>query len=289
MASAVDPPAASGAEHGPSSSSDFNALLLAMAAHDLRQPLQVIMNSYARLARHNVDRPQRDYIAHGELAVARLTKHLDNLTTAVRIHEHAANLGPSAVQLGPLLPAVCRENSELAAEKGIDLRAVPTSAVIASEAILLDGILRNLVHNAIKYTPPGGRALIGCRRRGSQIAIEVRDTGVGIPHQRLSMIFDAFYRADATTAGLGLGLFIVRRASDILGHRIGIESTVGRGTCFVVSADLMKPSVSAGASFENAVASSRSGRPKQPSATEFKINLPVLRPASVQPVEGMPH
>jgi two-component system phosphate regulon sensor histidine kinase PhoR len=289
MANAFDQPVGSRSEHRPASSGDFNALLLAMAAHDLRQPLQVIMNSYARLARHNVDQRQRDYITHGELAVARLTKHLDNLTTAVRIHEHAANLGPCAVQLGPLLQAACRENSEFAAEKGIDLRAVPTSAVIASEAILLDGILRNLVHNAIKYTPSGGRALIGCRRRGSQIAIEVRDTGVGIPHQRLSMIFDAFYRADASTAGLGLGLFIVRRASDILGHRIGMESTVGRGTCFVVSADLMEPNVSASANYENAVASSRSGRPEQPSATEFKINLPVLRPAPVQAVEGMAH
>jgi signal transduction histidine kinase len=289
MASAFDQPVASRAEHRPASSGDFNALLLAMAAHDLRQPLQVIMNSYARLARHNVDQRQRDYIAHGELALARLTKHLDNLTTAVRIHERAANLGPCAVQLGPLLQAVCRENADFAAEKSIDLRAVPTSAVIASEAILLDGILRNLVHNAIKYTPSGGRALIGCRRRGSQIAIEVRDTGVGIPHQRLSMIFDAFYRADASTAGLGLGLFIVRRASDILGHRIGMESTVGRGTCFVVSADLVKPNVSASANYENAAASSRGGRPEQPSATEFKINLPVLRPASVQPVERMAH
>jgi len=86
--------------------------------------------------------------------------------------------------------------------------------MVVSDAVLLDGILRNLVHNAVKYTPLGGRILVGCRRRRSHVRIEVHDTGVGIPPEHLCAIFSAFRRNDATGAdGIGLGLFIVRRAA----------------------------------------------------------------------------
>lgn len=108
-----------------------------------------------------------------------------------------------------------------------------------SHPILLSGILRNLLRNAIDYTPFGGRVTVGCRRRGSELRIDVRDTGVGIRPEALERIFEAFERSDDTRPdglGLGLGLFIVKRAAGLLGHRLEIRSTPGRGSCFTVVA-----------------------------------------------------
>ena len=96
-------------------------------------------------------------------------------------------------------------------------------------------MVRNLVRNAIDYTPRGGRVFVASRRRGPELRIEVRDTGAGIRSSVLAAIFDAFQRADNTRAdGLGLGLFIVKRAADLLGHRVEVHSIEGRGSRFAV-------------------------------------------------------
>jgi len=99
-------------------------------------------------------------------------------------------------------------------------------------------ILINLVGNAIKYTDRG-RVLVGCRRHGDQLCIEVRDSGVGIAEDQLSVIFDEFRRVEAgNRKGYGLGLSIVRRTADLLGHRVLVRSTLGRGSCFGVELPL---------------------------------------------------
>jgi signal transduction histidine kinase len=110
--------------------------------------------------------------------------------------------------------------------------------VILSQPVLLDGILRNLSRNAVDHTSPGGRILVGCRRRGATVRIEVHDTGEGIPPDKLASVFEPFFRLDETRSeGLGLGLFIVRRAADCVGHRVELRSAVGRGSCFTVVAE----------------------------------------------------
>jgi signal transduction histidine kinase len=106
-----------------------------------------------------------------------------------------------------------------------------------SHPVLLTGMLRNLVRNAIDYTPRGGRVFVCSRLRGEELRIEVSDTGPGIRVSALPTIFNAFHRADRTRdAGLGLGLFIVKRAADLLGHRIEVKSAEGRGSRFTVLA-----------------------------------------------------
>jgi two-component system phosphate regulon sensor histidine kinase PhoR len=108
---------------------------------------------------------------------------------------------------------------------------------VASNPVLLGCILRNLLTNAIKYTEPGGRILIGCRRKGSEIRIDVYDTGIGIPESQLPRIFDSFTRlAPERSDGLGIGLSIVRRALGVLGHRIEVRSVVGEGSLFSIYA-----------------------------------------------------
>jgi signal transduction histidine kinase len=128
---------------------------------------------------------------------------------------------------------------------GIDLRAVTTNAFVGSNPVLLGCILRNLLTNAIRYTEPGGRILIGCRRKAPEIRIDVYDTGIGIPERQLPQIFESLTRlAPERSDGLGIGLSIVRRALEVLGHRIEVRSVVGEGSVFSVYA----PAVAANAS-----------------------------------------
>jgi signal transduction histidine kinase len=212
---------------------DFNAVLLAMAGHDLRQPLQVILNSYAWLAeRHTGDHERID---RGKRAIAQLTGQLDHLIEALRIHERAARVEPAPLRIQTLFDSLCRDNAGTAARNGVELRFAPTSIMAMSDAVLLDGILRNLVRNAIKYTPRAERILLGCRRLGGDVRIGVHDTGIGIAPDHLARVFDAFHRVDSTRPdGLGLGLFVVRHAADLLGHRIEVRSKVDIGSCFSI-------------------------------------------------------
>jgi signal transduction histidine kinase len=216
---------------------DFPAVLLAMAGHDLRQPLQVIMATYSWLGRQHTKQPDRKYIERGELAIAQLAQQLDQLVEALRLHEGAATINLVPVPLEQLLADLCRENGEAAAHGGVELRRCATGVAVMSDAVLLKSILRNLIRNALKYTPPGGCILVGCRRRGSRVGIEVHDTGIGIPSDHLSNVFEAFHRLDTTRPdGLGLGLFVVRRAVELLGHCIDVRSAVGRGSRFSILA-----------------------------------------------------
>jgi histidine kinase len=115
---------------------------------------------------------------------------------------------------------------------------VPRAAgAVFSNRVLLRGMLRNLLRNAIDYTPAGGRVLMLCRRAGAELRIEVHDSGPGIPEDMKARLFEAFARADRThPEGLGLGLFIVKCAADLLRHRIEVDSTPGHGSCFAVVA-----------------------------------------------------
>jgi signal transduction histidine kinase len=99
---------------------------------------------------------------------------------------------------------------------------------------MLTSILGNLVGNAIKYTPRGS-VLVGCRRHGNRLSIQVADSGIGIGGERINAIFAPFHQEDPQSAGLGLGLAIVRRSADSLGHSIRVKSVVGRGSVFSIS------------------------------------------------------
>lgn len=179
---------------------DFHTVLLAMAGHDLRQPLQAMTAAYDWLERRLTSGSEREYLRRGRWALSKLSNQLDMLIEALRLHQHSASIRPEPVALESVFARVWRDNEDLASRKGLALRARARRAVVMSDAVLLEGILCNLVRNALRYTGPGGRVLVGCRRRGSLLRIEVHDTGVGIPPDKLSQIFDAFYRLDSTQA-----------------------------------------------------------------------------------------
>jgi len=216
--------------------SDFHAVLLGMAGHDLRQPLQVIHSTYEWLSGRLDTDAERVRLRRGELAIAKLTEQLDHLAGALRLYEHTTTIELAPVPLAPLFDSMRTEGVERARQKGPDLRVRPTRAVVLSNAVLLDAIVRNLVRNAIKYTD-SGRVLLACHRRGADMRIDIYDTGIGISADQLPRIFEAFQRLDSTRPdGLGLGLFVVRRAVELLGHRIEVSSTVSRGSRFSVLA-----------------------------------------------------
>ncbi|MCV9966741.1 HAMP domain-containing histidine kinase [Pararhizobium sp. BT-229] len=217
--------------------SDFHAALLAMAGHDLRQPLQVIQTAYEWLGSRVAHTAEKVQFERGERAIGRLAEQLDRLIGALRLYEHSQRIELSLVPLGPLFWRIASENEHAAREKGVEMRFHTTRGVVVSNPVLLDGILRNLMRNAVKYTEPGGCVLIGCRRSGENVRIDVYDTGVGITPEHLPQIFEAFHRLDSTHAdGLGIGLFVVRRAVELLGHRVEVHSRPGRGSRFSVFA-----------------------------------------------------
>jgi signal transduction histidine kinase len=215
--------------------SDFHEALLAMTGHDLRQPLQIILSANGWLGRRLTGTVEREYVDRIRLATLQTIKQLDRLVEALHIHGRAVDLCPQPVCLRAIFANIEKEHVREAEDRGVCLRVLGSDIVVMSDTVLLEGILRNLVRNALKYTPTGGKVLVGCRRHGTTRWIEVHDTGVGIPKDKLCQVFEAFRRLDSVSSdGLGLGLFIVRRAASSLGHGIHVRSAVGRGSCFTV-------------------------------------------------------
>ncbi len=215
---------------------DFYAAVLAMVTHDLRQHLQVIVGSFDLVGDRLPSGRGRQIIERGRQASQELTNRFDQLTDALRIQQQFGSVQKEPVQLQPLFERLSRQLAEPAREKGIDLRFFSTRGTLVSSEVMLDGIVRNLVRNALEHTAIGGRVMVGCRRRGAEIRIEVRDNGAGIGQDQLARVFEPFTRLDtAPPEGLGLGLFIVARAAACLGHSVEVRSAPGRGCCFAVA------------------------------------------------------
>src|SRR3954454_10173975 len=216
---------------------EFQTTIVGMMGHDLRQCLQVIKGTYSLLRSRLGQMPQQAWLDRGERAVTKLTKQLNCLVDALYLAERTNTLEVSSVGLGPLFWRLRHENEDAAIQAGIDLRTVATNAHVMSNPVLLDCILQNLLTNATRYTEAGGRILIGCRRKGSEMRIDIYDTGIGIPEDQLPRIFESFTRlAPERSNGLGIGLSIVRRAIEVLGHRIEVRSVVGEGSLFSIYA-----------------------------------------------------
>ncbi len=205
---------------------------LAAASHDLRQPLQTLELLHGVLEQQIVSPQARTTLLQIGPATSRMGELIDSLLDLDQIETGSLKLEITDISVEPLLTRAVAEFAPLASAKGLDLRCVPRPAVIRGDRRLLVRILGNLLSNAIKYTDEG-RILVGCRQRGEGLRIEVWDTGIGIPADRISDVFGEFDRvqpADGGKAGLGLGLHIVKRFADLLGYEIDIRSNPGRGT-----------------------------------------------------------
>jgi two-component system, OmpR family, phosphate regulon sensor histidine kinase PhoR len=216
--------------------SEFESLLLAIAGHELRQPLQVIQSANESLGHlgHGVRTPSelcRQQLVQS--AIDLLRDQLDELVGALTLREHTERVKLSPVRVEPLLQQATHENEVAALTKGVSIRTISTSGTIESNTLLLGTVLRNLISNAVKYTQRGGRILLGCRHTGESIRIDVYDSGIGIAGDQMPRMFEPFTRLDpAQSESLGIGLFIVRQAIAILGYHIEVASTPSRVVLF---------------------------------------------------------
>jgi two-component system phosphate regulon sensor histidine kinase PhoR len=220
---------------------NFESVLLAIAGHDLRQPLQIVQGAHDLLGLGPRTTSERRHLQSSQAALDQLSEQLSQLLIALRMRLHAKQIELRPVRVQQLLKQACQENYDAAQRKGISLRMISSKALIMSDSLLLGSALRNLVSNAIRYTQAGGSIVLGCRRRGSGVRIDVYDTGIGIPGEQMPKIFEAFTRLDTGRSdSLGIGLFIVRHAVGLLGHGIEVASTPARGSRFSISAPLQR-------------------------------------------------
>src|SRR5713226_2705103 len=159
--------------------SDYQALLLAIAGHDLRQPLQAIQSAHEMLGLGIRTKTELRLLRSGQRAIERMTAQLDQLLAALRLRV-PEGVKPMPLRLMHVLQQVAHENEFETLKKGIKFSVVPSSISIESDRLLFGAILRNLVRNAVKYTDHGGRILVGCRCAGDAVRVEIYDTGIGI-------------------------------------------------------------------------------------------------------------
>ncbi len=218
---------------------------LAAASHDLRQPLHALGLFVAQL--HSRIRPseQRRIIERIDTAVGAMNEQFDSLLDISKLDAGVLTSAPTDFPITRLLKRIDTTFAGTAREKGLRLSICATAAWIRSDFILLERVLSNLVSNAIRYTSKGG-VVIGCRRRGETLRVEVWDSGAGIPKDQQRNIFGEFYqlsdRDRSQQGGLGLGLAIVDRLCSLLGHSVELVSTPGRGSRFSVLVPLASPS-----------------------------------------------
>ncbi|MGQ9370875.1 PAS domain-containing hybrid sensor histidine kinase/response regulator [Azospirillum sp. ST 5-10] len=210
---------------------------LAAASHDLRQPVQSLVFFTSALSMRLTDGPLREVIRDMELAVDALKMLLDSLLDVSKLDAGVVAARPLVFPVDSVLSTMRANFAAVAAAKGLDLRVVPSSAVVRTDPTLLGRLVQNLVDNAVRYTARG-RVLLGCRRRGETLRIEVWDTGIGIADESTGEIFEEFTQVGNPerdrAQGLGLGLAIVKRLARLLGHDIGVRSIPGRGSMFWV-------------------------------------------------------
>ena len=208
---------------------------LSAASHDLRQPLQTLRFLQAALEPHLPDGEGRNLVGGIARSLDTMSSILSSLLDVNRLE--TGNLRPSTSDfaIGEVFDSLAADFADLVAEKGLRRRVVCSGLVVRSDKRMLETMLRNLLSNAVRYTDRGV-VLLGCRRAGDNIRIEVWDSGIGISEDQLPRIFQEYYQGTdgAERGGFGLGLAIVRRIGKILDHRIEVRSTPGRGTVFSI-------------------------------------------------------
>ena len=213
----------------------------AAAGHDILQPLNAArLYSSALVERLGNSDNNGALVSNIDSALESVEAILGAVLDISRLDTGAMKPRFSSVSLNDLLKRIETDYAPMAREKNLKFVVMPTSLTVRSDANLLRRLVQNLVSNAIKYTIDG-KVLVGARRKGNQVVIEVFDSGIGIPPSKFRTVFKEFARLDEgakTAAGLGLGLSIVDRISRVLNHPVQLSSAPGRGTRFKVQMPL---------------------------------------------------
>ncbi len=223
---------------------------LAAATHDLRQPLHALGLFAAQLHVEHTAASREHLAERINASVLDLNELFNALLDISKLDAGVLRPDVRLFSISAILNRIESTFLPAALQKHLSLRVIASSAWVSSDLILLERILLNLVSNAIRYTDCGG-VIVGCRRRGTMLRIEVWDSGKGIPPEERTNIFAEFYRISAGRdhpAGLGLGLAIVDRLCRLLQHPLTLDSIVGAGSRFTLTVPLAEAQPQAAAS-----------------------------------------
>ena len=212
---------------------------LATASHDLRQPLQSLALLNGSLRRLVSDPEALEALSQQDLAIGAMTRLLNALLDISKLESGAINPEVTDFSVAGIFEELRHEFTGIAARKGLELQIEPSCCSAHSDPSLIEQILRNLVSNAIKYTPKGYVRLRSLPEQTGSIRLEVMDTGIGIAEDALPFIYDEFYQvgvpANSTRDGYGLGLSIVQRLVKLLKLRLDVHSEIGKGSVFALT------------------------------------------------------
>jgi len=246
------------AEH----SSIAKTRFLASASHDLRQPLQTLTFVHGLMDRDAIKPEGKLLVFRMGQAVIAMSGMLNTMLDINQIESGVITYELEDVSVTEILYNFYTEYMYHAQAKGIELRIVPSSAMIRTDRRLLQQMISNLLSNAIRYTDTGC-VLIGCRKQHDSLRIEIWDTGIGIAENELPKVFGEYHKINtkgrATAESMGLGLSIVQRLADMLGHRVHVRSSPGQGSMFSIEVPLAKA----------AALTRRPGMLPEPSRTEY--------------------
>jgi Na+/proline symporter/signal transduction histidine kinase len=209
---------------------------VAAASHDILQPLNAARLYVTSLIERHGGGTDHGIIENIDASLEAVEEIFSALLDISRLDTGTMKPEFADFRVDELLHRLDVEFAPLAREKGLELVVMPCSLHVRSDRRLLRRLLQNLISNAIKYTL-AGRVLVGCRRRGAHLRIDVHDTGIGIPQNKHRAVFKEFHRLDRgarAARGVGLGLSIVQRIARVLGCEIALRSSPGRGSCFSV-------------------------------------------------------
>jgi two-component system phosphate regulon sensor histidine kinase PhoR len=221
----------------------MKAEFVANASHELRTPLATLRAAVDSLS---AEAAGQESMAGLAVILDRHVRRLENLTADLldlsAVEDSRRTVAAKPISLGALAEWARAQFGERAAEKGLVLEAAAPAEgdTLASDRSLVELILRNLIENAIKFTPGGGRVVMRMERQGDRVRFEVSDTGIGIRPADQPRVFERFFQTDASrtggaaTRGIGLGLAIVKHTCERLGATVSLESEFGRGTTVTV-------------------------------------------------------
>jgi two-component system, chemotaxis family, CheB/CheR fusion protein len=210
---------------------------LAAASHDLRQPLQTLSLIQGLLSRKVLSDNAHKLVGMLSPTLTAMSGMLNTLLDINQIDAGTVHAQAITFPIATIFDRMRDEFTYHAQSQGLELIVVPCTLSVHTDPHLLEQMIRNLLANALKYTRYG-KILLGCRRRRKTLSIEVWDTGIGIPDGELESIFYEYHQVDNPardrSRGLGLGLPIVQRLGELLGHHITVRSNLGRGSVFAI-------------------------------------------------------
>ena len=214
---------------------------LAAASHDLRQPVHALGMFVSALRGRAMDAEAQRLLEHLDGSVEALDTLFVALLDISRLDAGIVQSHLRPFPIGPMLERVCADHAGEALAKGTRVVLHPSSAIVHSDPVLVERIVRNIVANAVRYTARG-RVVVGCRRAGARLSLQVWDTGRGIPTAQRERVFEEFFQLENSerdrAKGLGLGLAIVKRLAALLECPLTLDSVAGRGTVLKLSVPL---------------------------------------------------